>query len=115
MKAEELRIWNWIYYYGSLPVQVTSIGQNHINGNEYSYCAPIILTPEILEKAGFEKSGDNEHYFIGHFGFYLIHDGSDWCMKPRINDSLVISYCKYIHQLQNLYYALTSTELTINL
>lgn len=76
---------------------------------------PIPLTEEILLKCGFAKSSDGEHFFIGHYGFCLVHDGQDYCMKPVIIDPMVIAYCRYLHQLQNLYFALTGKELEVNL
>jgi hypothetical protein len=103
------------------------------NGNQYKPCEidPVPLTPEILEKCGFEKhkpsyasgvigwykseyiSSEDEHfvehgkedgmweYFIALFAF-----GNDGCVSVSM---------KYLHQLQNLYYALTQTELEVKL
>ena len=79
---------------------------------EYEKIQPIPLTEEILLKLGFEKSSDNEQWFIGIYGFCIVFDGVDWCFKPRINDDLIVCYLKNIHQLQNLYFALTGEELT---
>ena len=51
MKAEELMIGDWISY-GGKPVQVLQLSRTEYKGFE-----PISLTPEILEKNGFEKLG----------------------------------------------------------
>lgn len=64
---------------------------------------PIPLTPEILEKAGFEKMANTLDWScynekIDHFFFH----------SP---DSRI----QTVHQLQNLYFALTGEELNINL
>lgn len=119
--SKEFMIGNWVLYNG-IPVQVTRISPNAITvsgmsvGTRLEDLTPIPLTDEVLGKIeGFEKSGDNEHWFIGHFGFCLWYDGQDWCMKPRINDHLVIAYCQHLHQLQNLFFSLTQTELKIEL
>ena len=69
---------------------------------------PIPLTPEILEKCGFDKATDK-------FGGYLspLHKGG----RIRIDkDNLWWNGCfstevKHLHQLQNLYYSLTNEEL----
>lgn len=124
MTPQELTTGNWVNYKGE-PIQVTLLGEYGIQSKTEDQTinakfftpdiTPIEVTPEILEKTGFEKSGDGQHYFIGHFGFCLIFDGSDWCMKPRINDDMVIAYCKHLHQLQNLFYCLTAKELQIKL
>jgi len=72
----------------------------------------IPLTEEILLKCGFRMDGD---VFDDDTRFTVwrnakTFDGfiADWADK-------VICEVKYLHQLQNLYFALTQTELTINL
>ncbi|OYY99535.1 MAG: hypothetical protein B7Y37_13675 [Sphingobacteriia bacterium 28-36-52] len=72
---------------------------------------PIRLTTEILEKCGFEKATDE-------FGGYLspLYKGG----RIRIDDNTWYNGCfdteiKHLHQLQNLYFALTNTELTFKL
>jgi len=119
MKANELRIGNILK--GGEVVSIDIMGvifRNNFN-NTYSgihpKCKPIKLTPEILEQCGFEKI-NNIH------GYYL------WSMKRKRNDSKPsidiydrytiignisrVKHCVYLHQLQNLYYALTGKELT---
>ena len=63
---------------------------------------PIPLSPEILEKAGFEKCS------CGGWkqGELHLYKGFNYERKRII---------KYLHQLQNLYFSLTGEELTINL
>lgn len=72
---------------------------------------PIELTEEILLKCGFVRDGNTDYYTCRKVGF-------------TINLSGVIGYrtciwtnehIKHLHQLQNLYYALTNEELKINL
>lgn len=76
---------------------------------------PIPLTEEILLKAGF-KEDDGFFYMnevVGFNTFCLIRDGD---MFELYHDATVISCCSYIyyvHQLQNLYFALTGEELDI--
>ena len=66
---------------------------------------PIPLTEEWLLKFGFERLGS------GRFDFktftYYLHDGSFYNKTSRL------CTIKYVHQLQNLYFALTGEELTI--
>jgi hypothetical protein len=75
----------------------------------------IKLTPEILEKAGlkFEVYGhdgerDVASCFLGN-GISILDT-----MAVLVNHE-EIKGIKYLHQLQNLYFALTEKELTINL
>jgi hypothetical protein len=119
MKANELRIGNWVDVNGKF-CKVQSISDDGINYTDetdhyedqsYNYilwCSifdPIPLTPEILEKAGFEK-GLNGYFFKG---------GVEYNLKRHMLEGF--GYCEilYLHQLQNLYYALTGEELNIEL
>lgn len=88
---------------------------------------PIHLTPDILEQAGFEKQ--------------LLDEGNEdegYCYSLRLNDNkycglsflsgdkngytevCLFPYeewfrCRYVHQLQNWYFALTGKELSLTL
>jgi hypothetical protein len=78
---------------------------------DYSEVEPITITPEWLERLGFEKI---EHRIEGtiYKKNWLRFTGygavTDW-RGGAISSEHVI----YIHQLQNLYHALTGEELTI--
>lgn len=84
---------------------------------------PIPLTEEWLEKFGFDKgtSEDGEDvmiYLNSHWKFILEY--YNFCQPSEDNGYYLIEYLgqleiqiKHIHQLQNLYFALTSEELTI--
>lgn len=82
---------------------------------------PIPLTPEILEKAGFEKIGDNG-YIIYEFedeknaneGFYVECEGDGYAYYYPSNTAMDVQI-NYLHQLQNLFFCLTGEELKINL
>jgi hypothetical protein len=80
---------------------------------------PIPLTPEILEKAGFEKDGD--YFFFQpmleniHYRLIEFPEGNWIVSKGFINYNHELRVIKYLHQLQNLYFALTGEELEINL
>lgn len=83
---------------------------------------PIPFTPEILEKAGFKKQskyntpGVNDRYVYepNSIALPLDHEGGNlyyWNDAPlRIEPSV-----RHVHELQNLIFALTGTELEINL
>lgn len=77
---------------------------------------PIPLTEEWLLKFGFEKNFNNfyeklinkdEDDFIGKLTDYFFA----YYIDKKDNYPLI--YIKYVHQLQNLYFALTGEELTI--
>ena len=81
----------------------------------------IKLTPEIMVLFGFENEDDEIDYseFVKK-NVVINSEGSD-CQEPftfkidSYDASRFISIeIKYVHQLQNLYYALTGEELTLN-
>ena len=52
MKSNELMPGDWVYY-GKMVVPILQLSIN----KEYPSIKPILITPEILEKNGFEKQG----------------------------------------------------------
>jgi len=120
MEAKELRIGNWFKEYDEFR-QVTYNTIRYLNNNEDESYNPIPLTEEILLKAGFEKKGWQQYLKmkISEYNSLWYFDGiiSILCEGIRDYDDLITikSECKYVHQLQNLYYALTGEELEIDL
>lgn len=117
MKTTELRINNWVRLKDSDPIenyQVTQILERGINsgrvGMLYDMVEPIPLTKEWLVRFGFEYGFDGnltkgqltiEKHLNG--GWLRILDGT-W------SDGIKI---EHVHQLQNLYFALTGEELEL--
>lgn len=104
MKANELRIGNLVYdneriyqiYSG------TEIGNKH-NDNNFK---PIPLTEEWLVKFGIGvEKGDKIKHIKGMYGIHFEMKKSSFHILPDIK------HIKYVHQLQNLYFALTGEEL----
>jgi hypothetical protein len=131
----ELRIGNWIYVCYTQPIKVViekvfliDAEKDIINchtpygRNEAKYSLqPIPLTSEILEKCGFEKRQEynglafkknNFELWKGSnwefFNYSVVTRNEDGINEPDID-------VKYLHQLQNLYLALTGKELEITL
>jgi hypothetical protein len=130
IQANELRIGNWLLTESGTPQQVAYIGEtigfhNNMGGTDkhqknpiFSYdiekIEPILLTPEILEKVGFEHSYDSVLPYQDAYenGYFILNAQFELTDK----DGLIISkQIKYVHQLQNLYFTLTETELKIEL
>jgi hypothetical protein len=114
MKASELRIGNIIEHphkgaRGYVYVTARIISDIESTNNSIGY-KPILLTEEWLKKLGFEKYTD---------GWYL--DKGEYPKQITVSlfddNGFHLSYFKtpiqYVHQLQNLYFALTGEELTI--
>lgn len=121
MKANELRIGNCVMDQDESKeiFQVESIekgedesdGMYFINGRWDDDIDPIPITEEWLLKFGFEE--DDLHWF--NYGKFSIRIENKRCVSA-IKDSEVWNQYdmpKYVHQLQNLYFALTGNELEI--
>jgi hypothetical protein len=75
---------------------------------------PIQLTKEWLLKFGFEQIKPNHYWFYSDnkLRFALI-DNTLHCSIGDDECGFLYKMIKYVHQLQNLYWALTNQELTI--
>lgn len=115
----ELRFNNWVLDGFGNHIKIKDIiSEGNTSGYKLDTLSPIPLSPEILEKAGFEK--------IKH-----IHGYEFWTNKKKRGEYYVpsidiyeyktefqsnsVPHCKYLHELQNLYRWTTGQELTINL
>ena len=121
--SNELRIENWIIIDGVVQ-KVDRIGQDPLlesNGIELFYinryrvdeCFPIPLTPEILVKAGFECSSKGFWIHPNWYNLSLKYMRGTHALRCNFMD-IVANNIDYLHQLQNLYFALTGQELPIN-
>lgn len=74
------------------------------------------LTPRILEACGFKDGGahDGGKHSWRHADFPFGID-SDTLYYYDDNDCIHFADAEYLHQLQNLFFALTGSELSINL
>jgi len=77
---------------------------------------PIPLTPEILEKCGL-KNGNSEldrNVFYStnkHLAQFSVNISGSFGIYVGVFIALRSVHLEYLHQLQNLYFALTNTEL----
>lgn len=127
--ANELRVGNWVKIVNDETVgieiqRVFQIYEGRINNAFGDDIEPIPITPEILLKAGFANDDnlnirysfeifENHELTLGGFeheterGFRL---SCDYCYYDK-----TLKHIQYVHQLQNLYFALTGEELPIEL
>ena len=117
MEAKELRIGNWVLI-NDTPNIIRGGGIAAIEAGYFKMpLCPIPLTPEILVKAGFEVINH-----VHGYSFYSMDRKGQKRDRPAIDiyDTKTlymgqwVNHCKYVHQLQNLYFALTGEELEIN-
>jgi hypothetical protein len=112
IQANELRVGCTFLYKDRLVTIRNSVElYNATNLDSISLYSPIPLTPEILEKCGFEKDQD---------GIYRLLNCLYWLDNGVLQISLDYAPlfnapCKYLHQLQNLIFCLLGEELVINL
>ena len=138
IQANELRIGNFVFR-NDLPggmfyeiralckdrVHPINVIEQDVKKNVYyasdctlSELEPIPLTPEILEKCGFTTVTTNEDRSYNFWGKDLdasIDVDSDNLFRYRICERKRTKTILYVHQLQNLYFSLTGTELEVNL
>ena len=120
IQPNELRIGDIFYFKGELTAITYAYLYEFVKGNVH--LVPVELTPDILEAAGFKYNQLTENYeiFIDFEGLialnkydYSIFIGAD--NEDRGYTGRTSTACKYLHQLQNLYYCLTGEELQIDL
>jgi len=113
MKANELRIGNWVYCNHSL-MRVNKIEDTIFGiiggGTELKIYQPIPLTEEWLLKFGFLKVAGLWSYNNGNQEFVFNEDHISVIIEGQW---MSLNHIKNVHQLQNLYFALTGEELTI--
>lgn len=111
MKANELRIGNLVYI-GKEVNELELVDFADLYENDtFKHFEPIPLTEEWLFKFGFEKDDDwlelvvNDHLsiiWVGYLGLNVMGQILFFSKKDKI------------HELQNLYFALTGEELTLS-
>ena len=131
MKANEHRIGNLVNYkyYNPNPnntewlftaVEIVGINQStfifkHLNSKtkyKIGELHPIPLTEEWLLRFGFEKpahSWNGDVFHLSEWDAFPLH----WAVAMNKNGAMLVLKLKYVHQLQNLYFALTNQELEI--
>lgn len=114
MKANELRIGNYCKEITYSKNEVVKTSVEHFESIELGEInlSPIPLTEEWLLKFGFEKpaySWIGDKFHLSEWDDYPFH----WCVALNKNNAILVDKLNYVHQLQNLYFALTGEELTL--
>ena len=127
IKPEELRIGNY-HKSDDFNIPRMGISSDKINGQSYAAITghgislveqgelkiePIPLTTKWLERFWFESEKSGLESFYG-----MPNEDGDWIFElyPHLegyNTVLTDVHIKYVHQLQNLFYALTGNELEL--
>ena len=122
MKANELRLGNYVYdgekelckiwavHKDRLTVEIPNDNTTFLGRYKIEYAKPIPLTEEWLLKFGFILNNDD--YYESRDGILCyVEDGKVNMILFEIGDWE--TEIDHVHQLQNLYFALTGEELKI--
>jgi hypothetical protein len=117
--TNEVRIGNWVEIEYSKEVRYTTIQPSCFSVNIDKFYLPIPLDEDWLLKFGFEKSEELfrlDKYWVEFRNFdscgIRVLFGCFQFQKIYITKS--VDTIKYVHQLQNLYFAITGSELQFN-
>ena len=131
MKANELRIGNWVKCNTGIGT-VVSISETGFSVSrkgdslvtDEDVFEPIPLTADIVLKSGFAKGVREDCFLDQHPNLmqltitgdeFAVQYKADEPMEGAIFNSDPIAYVKYVHHFQNLYFALTGVELPVDL
>jgi hypothetical protein len=116
MKANELRIGNFVMRPNFPNYEVVDWKLIAKIAQVPDWYIPIPLTEEWLLKFGFEKDKINSSIYPNYNfnGFGLFNSiGVPWEWDLVRGSNYIRNKIQYVHQLQNLYFALTGQELII--
>ena len=118
MKANELRVGNLFSWCSTGEIGVvedistSTNGYHNINNINIKDCSPIKLTEEWLLKLGFKKSFEIwNKYTLDRYNSISEYEELSF---SYLNFLGFVKKIKCVHELQNLYFALTGEELIIN-
>jgi len=121
MKANELRLGNYIesningctrIKSGIVQLDEASLYYLFDVDNDWERLKPIPLTEEWLERFGFEKENSINEEWRKEKSLPIIKEGDEFSFIVGYYEN-TIGFFKYVHQLQNLYFALTGKELEL--
>jgi hypothetical protein len=114
MKASDLRIGNYVYDTLGKVNKIDLEAITYIVKEPHNQVKPIPLTEEWLLKFGFEKSKVSSQFDKEKLTIQVSNE-LERHKKGRVyfnSWAILEESIKYVHQLQNLYFALTGEELT---
>lgn len=116
IKSNEVRIGNWVKDSASVPFQIepsdiVALKQMEVAGKDSIHYSPIPLTEEWILKLGFMLWKDGVykiHWGRNGIEFIMKYPDKLWYYETGNNSS---KHIEYVHQLQNIHFALTEREL----
>lgn len=112
MKEQDFRIGIWVNY-DNKDCQITLEDFSHIIKYDIQLIQPILITEEWLLKLNFNNQSFSYFEFPDHDLSHFVISGETYGWNVYINGR-VVATIRYVHQAQNIYYALTGKELILN-
>lgn len=94
-------------------VQIHVIDEKDYAYQRYRDLSPIPLTEKVVEACGFERREIHEYYYYEN-GKIILLDFEDYFYCDMLDQNLIETPFRSLHQLQNFYFLLTGTELQID-
>lgn len=113
MKANELRIGNLLKNDGVVVI-ADGVSILDIWSETGNYYEPIPLTPEWLERFGLKNTACRTYEHDNFYWEFIVQSADELVLIEEPDTGRVVAIIKYVHELQNLYFALTGEELTLN-
>jgi len=107
MKAQDLRLGN-LYMRGNKVEEFTDQVMHEVIYGALQNCEPILLTEEWMERFGFEKWKNEKIWATS--GMLIYGSSKDGFLYEKASSRTKL---KFVHSLQNLYFAITNKELEI--
>ena len=118
MEAKELRLGNLVYDTEGKENNISLEALTFLSKEPINQVRPIPLTEDWLLKFGFVHDKTHDNYYIGYNPCSVKFDNGEggWFFSNDISSAswYIFTLFHYVHQLQNLYFALTGEELTLN-
>lgn len=116
MKAEELRIGNYVKCVDGNTICIDKDEMIYILSNTFEV-EPIPLSEEVLLKCGFERSEIHENFYFIKLNdwtkIYVAFHEKQYVVELSVSKHSFCPKVNCLHQLQNLYCALTGEELEV--
>ena len=115
MKVEELRVGNCLYNNGVVVrIDARSIFDIWDDKGLKNY-QPILLTEEWLIKFGLNETKDQDLFRVNYVNYHKGSNTFSYCIDYYFSEEGYVENMfkeiKYVHELQNLYFALTGSNL----
>lgn len=111
MNARELRLGNLVYdpnhYGGGTEIQISKIDVTSETLSWWNDLQPVLITEQRLLDFGLKKNSKGEFETTNWSGLYLVYNLQWYLKRHTASGDVEICYgFKYIHELQNLFFAL---------